>query len=122
MDKKEEIKWVPERADEDIQVDEFVKRFNNYWGLTARGIEHTVDQFYNFINFDGLTNKETMISSYTPEEMKLYTQNGDKPTLIKAGIVFSFPQDSVVIETMLIKNKNQFLKQHNLKEINWCNK
>lgn len=111
MDKKEEIKWVPERADEDIQVDEFVKQFNNYWGLTARGTEHTVDQFYNFINFDGLTNKETMISSYTPEEMKLYTQNGDKPTLIKTGIVFSFPQDSVVIETMLIKNKNQFLKQ-----------
>lgn len=113
MEAEKRIDYIPEYTNEDISVDEFVKWFNDYYGLTARGVEITVDEFYKFPNFDGLSNRETMLQSYLKStgEYRLHAADESKPDLIKAGVVFAFPQSQVVIETMLIKNKSMFMQQ-----------
>ena len=98
---------------DEIEVSEFVSTFNEDNNLHGDNVL-SVKDFLDFTGDTKQTNRQRIISTYTPEDKKEWLTSAD-PTMIKPDTTVITPLSSIVMENQLIYGKSQFLEQRNFK-------
>lgn len=95
--------------DKQVTVADFVSKFNDDNALTG-GAPLTVKDFLDYKGDTLITNKEIILSSYTPSEKKSWVSGG-APTTMKVGITVRVPLNKSMVEKQMLYGKNQFVQQ-----------
>lgn len=95
--------------DKQVTVADFVSKFNDDNALTG-GAPLTVKDFLDYKGDTLITNREIILSSYTPSEKKSWVSGG-APTTMKVGITVRVPLNKSMVEKQMLYGKNQFVQQ-----------